>query len=149
MEIVLRAALVYAFLFVITRVLGKTTLAQLNVFELILLVLVGDLVQNSIVQNDASLTGGMLAVSTFGLLTVLLAGLQWRFPKARRLIEGQPVIVVRNGEVQWEAMKVERMADTDLLQAAREAGIRDLREVELAVLEIDGKVSFFTRRDES
>jgi uncharacterized membrane protein YcaP (DUF421 family) len=99
-------------------------------------------------QNDLdlSLTGGILAVSTFGLLTALMTWLQSRFPRARELIEGQPVIVVRDGEIQRDAMKVERLAETDLLQGAREQGIRDLREVELAVLEVDGQISFFLRR---
>jgi uncharacterized membrane protein YcaP (DUF421 family) len=118
----------------------------MNVFELFLLLVVADLVQSAIMQNDLSLTGGLLAVSTFGLLTALMAWLQSRFPRARKLIEGQPVIVVRDGEIQRDAMKVERLAESDLLQAAREQGIRDLREVELAVLEVDGQISFFLRR---
>ena len=145
MEIVIRAALIYLFLFVITRALGKSALSQMNVFELLLLLVVADLVQAAIMQNDLSLTGGILAVSTFGLLTAVMSWLQSRFPQARKLIEGQPVIVVRDGEPQPYAMKVERLAESDLLQAAREAGIRDLGEVELAVLEVDGKVSFFLR----
>ncbi|WP_214368307.1 DUF421 domain-containing protein [Pseudonocardia sp. H11422] len=147
MEIVIRAALIYLFLFVITRALGKAAMAQMNVFELLLLLVVADLVQSSIMQNDLSLTGGVLAVSTFGLLTALMAWLQSRFPRARSLIEGQPVIVVRDGELQREAMKVERLPETELLQAAREQGIRDLRDVELAVLEVDGGISFFLRRE--
>ncbi|MHA6796450.1 DUF421 domain-containing protein [Pseudonocardia bannensis] len=146
MEIVFRAALIYLFLFVITRALGKAALAQMNVFELLLLLVVADLVQSSIMQNDLSLTGGILAVSTFGLLTALMAWLQSRFPQARKLLEGQPVIVVRDGEMHRDAMKVERLPESDLLQAAREQGIRDLRDVELAVLEVDGKISFFLRR---
>lgn len=68
-----------------------------------------------------------------------------RFPRFRRVVEGQPVIVVRNGELQREAMRVERLTETDLLQAAHEEGIRDLREVELAVLEVNVNISFFTR----
>jgi uncharacterized membrane protein YcaP (DUF421 family) len=134
MEIVIRAVLIYLFLFVITRALGKAALAQMNVFELLLLLVVADLVQSAIMQNDLSLTGGILAVSTFALITALMSWLQSRFPQARKLIEGQPVIVVRHGEILRDAMKVERLPESDLLQAAREEGVRDLREVELAVL---------------
>jgi uncharacterized membrane protein YcaP (DUF421 family) len=144
MEIVVRSVIIYVFLFVVTRGLGKSTLGELNVFELLLVLVVADLVQSAIVQQDLSMVGGILAVSTFGVLTAFLAWVQARFPKARRLIEGQPVIVVRDGEMQREAMRVERLTDSDLLQAAREEGIRDLREVELALLEVDGKISFFT-----
>jgi uncharacterized membrane protein YcaP (DUF421 family) len=144
MDIVVRAAVIFVFLFVVTRVLGKTTIAQLNVLELIIAIVIADLVQNAVTQQDQSLLGGMLAVSTFAILGVLLMWVQDRFPRARRLIGGQPVIVVRNGEMQREAMKLERLTEVELLQAAREAGIRDLREVELAVLEPDGKISFFT-----
>ena len=145
MEIVIRAALIYLFLFVVTRALGKAALAQMNVFELLLLLVVAVLVQSAIMQNDLSMTGGILAVSTFGVLTAFMAWVQSRFPRTRKLIEGQPVIVVRDGEMQRKAMKVERLAESDLLQGAREAGIRDLRDVELAVLEVDGKISFFRR----
>ena len=145
MEIVIRAALIYLFLFVVTRALGKAALSQMNVFELLLLLVVADLVQSAIIQNDLSMTGGILAVSTFGVLTAFMAWVQSRFPYTRKWIEGQPVIVVRDGEMQLKAMKVERLAETDLLQAAREEGIRDLRDVELAVLEVDGNISFFQK----
>lgn len=144
MDIVARAAIIFAFLFVVTRVLGKTTIAQLNVLELIIAIIIADLVQSAIMQQDQSLLGGMLAVSTFAILGAGLMRVQDRFPRARRLIAGQPVIVVRNGEMQREAMKLERLTEVELLQAARESSIRDLREVELAVLEADGKISFFT-----
>lgn len=148
MEIVVRAAIVFVFLFVVTRVLGKTTIAQLTVLELIMVIIIADLVQSAVVQEDTSLVGGMLAVSTFALLAVFLMWVQDRFPRARRLIAGQPVIVVRNGEMLPDAMRLERLTDVELLQAAREQGIRDLREIEVALLEPDGKISFFTGRRE-
>lgn len=144
MDIVVRAAIIFVFLFVVTRILGKTTIAQLNVLELITMIIIADLVQPAILQEDQSLFGGMLAVSTFALLAVLLMWVQRRFPRARRLIAGQPVVVVQNGEMRPEAMKLERLTEIELLQAAREQGIRDLRDVELALLEPDGKISFFS-----
>jgi uncharacterized membrane protein YcaP (DUF421 family) len=143
-DIVVRAAVMFLFLFGMTRALGKAALGQLTAFELVTLVVIGDLIQPAVTQDDESLIGGMLAVSTFALFTVLFAWLEDRFPRARRLIEGQPVIVVRNGEMRREAMRLERLSETELLLAAREAGIRDLREVELAVAEVNGKISFFT-----
>jgi uncharacterized membrane protein YcaP (DUF421 family) len=143
-DIVIRAAVIYLFLFGMTRALGKATLGQLTAFELVALIVIGDLIQPAVTQDDESLVGGMLAVSTFAVFTVLLAWLQDRFPHARNLIQGQPVIVVRRGEMRRDAMRLERLSETELLQAAREAGIRDLSDVELAVAEVNGKISFFT-----
>jgi uncharacterized membrane protein YcaP (DUF421 family) len=143
-EIIIRAAVLYLFLFGVTRALGKATLGQLSPFELVALIVMGELVQPAVMQDDESVAGAMMGVATFALLTIFLAWLQDRFPRARKIIEGQPVIVVRNGEMQREAMKLERLTETELLQAAREAGIRDLRDVELAVAEVNGTISFFT-----
>jgi uncharacterized membrane protein YcaP (DUF421 family) len=143
-EIIIRAAVLYLFLFGVTRALGKAPLGQLSPFELVALIVMGELVQPAVMQDDESVAGAMMGVATFALLTIFLAWLQDRFPRARKIIEGQPVIVVRNGEMQREVMKLERLTETELLQAAREAGIRDLRDVELAVAEVNGTISFFT-----
>jgi uncharacterized membrane protein YcaP (DUF421 family) len=144
MEIIIRAAVLYLFLFGVTRALGKATLGQLSPFELVALIIMGELVQPAVMQDDESIAGAMMGVATFALLTVLLAWIQDRFPRARKAIEGQPTIVVRDGEMDREAMKLERLTVTELLQAAREEGIRNLRDIELAVAEVDGKISFFT-----
>lgn len=143
MEIVIRAVVIYLFLLGVTRALGKTALGELNVFELLTAIIIAELVGPAIMQEDQSLVGAMLAVATFVALTVALAWVQARFPRAGRLVEGQPVVVVLRGEVQRDAMKLERLALTDLLQAAREQGIRDLSKVDMAVLEVDGAISFF------
>lgn len=146
MEIVLRAALIYLFLFVLTRSLGKATLGEMNVFEAVLLFIVAELVGPAILQDDRSITGALVGVSTLALLAALMARAQIRFPWARKVVEGQPVIVVRNGEIRRTAMSLEGLSETDLLQAARQQGIRNLADVELAVLEVDGSISFFTRQ---
>ena len=145
MEIVIRAAVIFLFLWAVTRAVGRSTLGELSTFELLLYVTMGDLVQQAVTQQDYSLTGGILAVSVFALLTVLLNWAQWRFPRARPWINGRPVIVVSDGRIEEAAARAHRLSSTDLLAVARQQGIRDLAEVELAVLEADGKVSFFTR----
>jgi len=144
MEIVVRAAVVFLFLWVVTRAVGRSTLGELSTFELLLYVTMGDMVQQSITQQDYSITGGLLAVSVFALLTTLLSWTQWRFPSTRAIINGTPVVVVRNGEIVRASTRQQRLSDTDLLAAARQQGIRRLAEVDLAVLEADGKISFFT-----
>jgi uncharacterized membrane protein YcaP (DUF421 family) len=149
MEIVIRAAVMFAFLWLVTRAVGKRELGQLSAFELVLLVTMGDLVQQSITQEDYSLSGGILTIGTFALLSVLLSWLSWRFPRSRRVLEGRPAVVVRNGEPLERVLADERLTRTELLAAARKHGVRDLADVELAVLENDGSLSFFTRADAS
>jgi len=145
MEIVIRATVVFFFVWGLTRAVGRSTLGELSAFELLIYVAMGDLVQQAVTQQDFSVTGGLLAVSVFALLTCLLSWVQWRFPGTRALINGTPVVVVRNGEILRVSTRQQRLSDTDLEAHARQQGIRDLADVELAVLEADGKVSFFTR----
>ncbi len=145
MEIALRAVVIFFFLWAVTRAVGRTTLGELSTFELLLYVTMGDLVQQSITQQDFSVTGGVIAVSVFALLTVGLSWVQWRFPRTRPLVNGTPVVVVRDGELLPRPARQQRLSDTDLLAAARQQGIRNLSEVDLAILEADGKLSFFTR----
>jgi len=105
----------------------------------------GDLVQQAVTQQDYSVTGGLLAVSTFSLLTVSLSWLQWRFPRTRPIVTGRPLIVFEDGHPVEPNMKTQRLALADLLVAAREEGIRRTADIEYAVLEADGRISFFTR----
>ena len=146
MEIVIRAAVVYLFLWGVTRAVGRSTLGELSTFELLLYVTMGDLVQQAVTQQDYSVTGGVLAVSVFALFTVVLNWVQWRFPRTRKLIHGEAVVIVRDGRVQEGATRSVRLSDTDLLATARQQGIRSIADVELAVMEADGRVSFFTRQ---
>jgi len=149
MEIIVRAVVLFLFLWAITRVVGRATLGELSTFELLLFVTMGDLVQQAVTQQDFSMTGGVLAVSVFALLTILLSWLQWRFPKLRGVINGSAVIVMRDGAILEGECRRQRLSDTDLMAAARQQGIRRLGDVDLAVLEADGKISFFTVPDDT
>ncbi len=145
MEVVIRAAVIFAFLWLITRAVGKRELGQLSAFELVLLITMGDLVQQGVTQEDYSVSGAFLTVGTFALLSVALSYVTWRFPRSRPAVEGQPAVVVRSGEAQEKVLTYERLPMDDVLEAARKKGIRDLAEVDLAVLETDGSISFFHR----
>jgi uncharacterized membrane protein YcaP (DUF421 family) len=145
MEIVFRAVVVFCFLWLITRAVGRSTLGELSTFELMLYVTMGDLVQQGITQQDFSLTSAILAVGVFALLTVALSYANWRWPRLRPVVHGVPVIVVRDGEPQLDVMRAERLSMDDLMAAAREQGIERFSAMRLAVLEADGKISFFTR----
>jgi uncharacterized membrane protein YcaP (DUF421 family) len=144
-EIVVRAAVVFVFLWVVTRAVGRSTLGELSTFELLLYVTMGDLVQQGVTQQDYSVTGSFLAVGTFALLTVSLSWTQWRFPRARPIVTGRPLIVFEDGRPIEQNLKTQRLSLADLLAAAREQGIRRTSDIEYAVMEADGRISFFTR----
>ena len=149
MEIVIRAVVIFAFLWLITRAVGRSTLGELSTFELLLYVTMGDLVQQAVTQQDYSVTGGLLAVGTFAVLTVALSWTQWRIPRVRPVVTGRPVLVFEDGTPVEEAMCRQRLSVADLLAAAREQGIRRTSEIEYAVLEADGRLSFFTHDPET
>ncbi len=148
METVVRASLLFAFLWFITRVVGKRELGQMNAFELLLLVTMGDLVQQGVTQEDYSVTGAVLAVGTFAVLSVALSYASWRWQRSRDLLQGAPVVVVRNGEMLVDVMRYERLPSDELFEAMRQEGIRDLADVEVGVLEPNGRYAFFRRSDD-
>ena len=148
MEIVLRAVVTFGFLLLVTRAMGKKELSQLTAFELILLITIGDLVQQGVTQEDQSLTGAFTAVGTIALLIVILSTIQFRWTRTRDVIRGLPVVVVREGKPLAEAMKLERLKLEEVMEGAREQGIGDLADVKLAILEPDGKLSFIQENGE-
>ena len=135
MDIVLRAAFVWVLLAVAMRVGGKREIAQMSAFDLIMLVTVGDLIGQTVMQEDYSLTAGVLAVCTFALMAVGLQYVTWRFPATQSAIEGRPSIIVRDGVADLDVLHSERIPLHDLHEAARGGGIRDLRDIDLCVLE--------------
>ena len=145
MEIVARATVTLLVLFLLTRGLSKRSLSDLSPFEMILLVILGDVVQQGITQEDMSVTGSVLVVSTIGFWIALLAWLTWRSDRARRLIEGIPLVLVRDGAPVDAALAAERMPLAEVLEAARQQGVDDLDDVRLAVLEVNGRISIIPR----
>jgi len=145
MEIVVRAAIVFAFLWFVTRTLGKEELAEMSAFELVLLVVIGDLVQQGVTQEDMSLTGAVLAGGTIALLVLgkSYAAFRWRAP--RDLIEGVPAVIVREGELLPEVIRAERLAEEEVLEAAPQQGVASMEMVVVGVLEPDGRFSFIQR----
>ena len=145
MDIVPRAVAVYLVVFFVTRVVGKRELASLEPFDLILLIVTGDLVQQGITQSDYSVTGAMLAIATIALMTVGLSYLGYRFRRLRPLLEGEPVVLVDDGRVLERNMRRERITLDELRSEARLAQIAALDDVRWAVLETTGKISFIER----
>ena len=142
MEIVLRASVIFLVLLVLTRGLQRRTLADMAPFELLLLVTVGDIVQQGITQEDYSLTGAILAVSTVALWTTVLAYVTWRWRRMATVIDGVPLVIVQDGRPVDRTLASERLPLDEVLEAARQQGIETLDEVKLAVLEPTGRISF-------
>jgi uncharacterized membrane protein YcaP (DUF421 family) len=149
MEIVYRAAFIFAFLWLITRISGRATLGELSTFQLLLYVTMGDLVQQGVTQQDYSVTAAVLAVSVFALLTVLVSWVNLRVKALRPITHGRPVVVVDDGEPVMDNLRAERISLDDLMGAARQNGIDRFDSVRLAVLETNGRISFFTGQTES
>ncbi|HEX7165873.1 MAG TPA: YetF domain-containing protein [Acidimicrobiales bacterium] len=146
MEIVVRATVVFWVLWLIIRGTGKRQLAELTPFDLILFFVMGDLAQQGVTQEDMSLTGATIAVGTVAMWALIASASSYRWSKARRLLDGVPLVVLRDGEPLPEMMKLDRVHLDDLNEAARNQGIDDLAEVELALLEPDGRFSFLKRK---
>jgi uncharacterized membrane protein YcaP (DUF421 family) len=149
MEIVFRALFVFAFLWFVTRVTGRATLGELSTFELLLYVTMGDLVQQGVTQQDYSVTSAVLAVGVFALLTVGVGWLNARFRVVRPVTHGRAVVIVENGEPVLDTLRRERISLDDLMASARQQGLRRFAEIHLAVLETNGRISFFAAEPKS
>jgi uncharacterized membrane protein YcaP (DUF421 family) len=145
MDIVLRAIFAFFFVLLVTRIVGRRELSSLQPFDLILLVMIGDLVQQGVTQNDFSVTGLVLAAGTIAALTVLVSYSSFRFPLLRPVLDGEPVIVLEKGEPLKRNLDRNRITVEELRAAARLEGYGRLDEVEWAVLETTGQISFIPK----
>jgi uncharacterized membrane protein YcaP (DUF421 family) len=144
-DLVIRAAVGFLFVFFLTRVVGRRELSSLEPFDLIMLVMIGDLVQQGITQNDFSVTGMLLVGSTVALMTVAVSYATFRFPRARPLLEGEPVIVLQDGKPIDRNLRRNRITREELAAAARMQQFGSLDDIQWAVLETSGQISFVPR----
>ena len=142
MDIVLRAAVAYVFIVFVLRVLGRRELSSLGPTDLVLLVVMGDLIQNGVTQSDYSVTGVFLAVSTIGVMTLGMSIITFKSPFAQRVIEGTPLILVEDGKPVTQNLKAERLNVSDITEAMCGQGIETLDQVKWCVLESSGSMSF-------
>ena len=142
MDIVLRATVMFAILFGLLRLMGKRELGQMTPFELVMLVVVGDLIQQGITHNDFSLTGATLAIATFAFWTVVLGWVVYLSPRAQRMVEGTPRVLIRDGALVEGNLRRDRLTRTEIESEMRLAGIAHLKDVAWAILEPEGKISF-------
>jgi uncharacterized membrane protein YcaP (DUF421 family) len=148
MDIVLRALFAFVFVLFLTRVIGRRELSQLEPFDLIMLVMIGDLVQQGVTQNDFSITGLALAGGTIAALTVFTSYVGWRFPRVRPILDGEPLIIVEDGKLILKNLKRERITPGEVAEAARlQAQIESFDEIKWAVVETNGQISFIKKSD--
>ena len=146
MDIVVRATIAFAVIYAVTRLIGRRELATMGPFDIILLVVIGDIAQQGITQSDHSFTGLVLVVGTFALLTVFVSWLVFRFQRLRPVFEGPPLILVQDGEFIDANLKRERISREEVASEARlTAQIDSIDRVRWAVLESNGRISFIPR----
>lgn len=145
MDIVLRATAMFFVLFVLLRLLGKRELGQMTPFEVVVLVVMGDLIQQGITHNDFSLTGATLAIVTFAFWGLVLGWLAYLFPRLKTALEGAPRVIVRHGVLLEDNLRRDRMTRAEVESEMRLTGIARMADVEWAILEPQGKISFIRR----
>jgi uncharacterized membrane protein YcaP (DUF421 family) len=145
MDVILRAACAFFLIFLLTRIVGRRELNSLEPYDLILLVVLGDLVQQGVTQSDYSVTGMVLAVGTIALLVVTVSYISFRFPRTRPILDGEPIVVIQHGKILDSNLRRERLTRTELAEEARMQQIGSLEDVSWAILEKSGQISFIQK----
>ena len=145
---VLRATAIYALVMVLVRVSGKRAVGQFTPFDLVLLILIGNAVQNGINGGDNSLTGAAIMATTLIALNYGVAFVTSRYRKVEKFVEGEPVVLARDGRVFERVLRRELVSRSDFDEALRMNGVEDVSEVELALLETNGSISVVKKRDD-
>jgi uncharacterized membrane protein YcaP (DUF421 family) len=146
MDIVIRAAVAFSFIYLITRVVGRRELSSLEPFDLILLIVLGDLIQQGVTQSDYSVTGLILAGATIAVLQMGVSYLNFRVARLRLVLDGEPLVLVEDGRVLERNLKRERLTPEEIAEQARLQQIPSLEDVRWAVLETNGQISFIPKQ---
>jgi uncharacterized membrane protein YcaP (DUF421 family) len=145
MDIVLRAFVLYVFIVFVMRVIGRRELSSMTPFDLVLLIILGDAIQQGLTQDDYSVTGAILAVATIATLQVLTSYLSFRSKRARTVLEGDPIVLVDHGQIVQGNLKRERMTEDEVAEEMRQQQIASLDEVDWAIIEANGSISFIKK----
>ncbi|MFC5570352.1 DUF421 domain-containing protein [Lysobacter yangpyeongensis] len=144
-QFVLRAVLVYFAVMVLVRISGKRAVGQFTPFDLVLLILIGNAVQNGLNGGDNSLSAAVILSATLLALNYGVAFVSARYPRIRKVVEGEPVILVHDGHVHRDVLKRELVSRADFDKAMREAGLSDVDEIHQAVLETNGHITIIPK----
>lgn len=149
MDLAIRATFLFGFVYLLTRIIGRRELSSLEPFDLILLIVIGDAIQQGLTQDDYSVTGALIVVGTFAMLQVLVSLLSWKFPALRPALDGEPIIVVQDGKPIERNMRRERLTLEEVLVEARQQQLTSIEEIEWAVLETSGSISIIPKKSSS
>ncbi len=141
LAVALTSTAVYLFIVLAIRLFGKRELAQLSVTDLVFILLISNAVQNAMVGPNVSLGGGLVAAGSLFVVNALFKQLLRAFPKFGKAVEGEPIVLVHRGQLLQKGMKASGLSREELDEAIREHGVAHLRDVDLAVLEVDGNLS--------
>jgi uncharacterized membrane protein YcaP (DUF421 family) len=145
-EIVLRTAIVYLFLVVVLRLSGKREVGQLSILELIVILVISDAVQNSMVGDNTTLWGGLVAVLTLVVIDQALNQVRRRSRRVREALEGEPRLLIRDGRLLQRSLREEQIDEDDVRTAVRKHGVARVEDVRMAVLETDGSISVIPKK---
>ena len=148
-ELILRVVVVYVSIFVLLRLVGKKQVGELTPFDLVVLLLLSECVQNALIADDTSVTGGVVAAATLFGMSQLVGFISWRSKRAERVLEGTPRVLVRHGHVYKDVLAREQITHSELLEALRREGCTSLTRVRYAVLENDGDITIGLRAHRS
>jgi uncharacterized membrane protein YcaP (DUF421 family) len=146
MDLAFRSVAIFFFIYLLMRIIGRRELSSLEPFDLILLVVLGDSVQQAVTQDDYSITGAFIVVSTIALLQVFVSYLNFKVPRLRSVIDGEPIVIIQDGRVIEGNARRERLTLEDIAEAARLQQIASLEDVQWAVLETSGELSFVEKQ---
>ena len=146
MDLAIRAVALFCFVYLLTRIIGRRELSSMEPFDLILLIVIGDAIQQGLTQDDYSVTGAVIVIGTFAVLQILISYLSYRFPRLRPALDGEPMVVVQDGKAIEKNMKRERITVEEVMVEARLQQVASLDQIAWAVLETSGKISVIPKR---
>lgn len=146
MDLAIRAVALFGFVYLLTRIIGRRELSSMEPFDLILLIVIGDAIQQGLTQDDYSVTGAVIVIGTFAVLQILVSYLSYRFPRLRPALDGEPIVVVQDGQAIEKNMKRERITLGEVMVEARLQQVSKLDDIAWAVLETSGKISIIPKQ---
>ncbi len=146
MDIAVRGVFLYLFIVLLMRVTGRRELSSLEPIDLVLLIVVGDLIQQGLTQDDFTVTGAVIALSTIATMQVVTSYVGFRFRWARRALDGDPIVLVQDGRVLEQNLRRERLTVGEVAKQARAQQIASLEDVQWAVFEPSGTISFIQKK---
>jgi len=145
MDIALRAIALYVFVVFVMRMIGRRELSTLTPFDLVLLIVLGDAIQQGLTQDDYSITGAVVAVSTLAIMQVITSYISYRVKPFRKILKGEPIILIEGGKLLNQNLRRERITADDVAEEMRTQQIAAFDQVQWAILESNGTISFIQK----